>query len=232
MQFRWLLSVLVALVFVAAGCLESDTKVQYGPVTYVAVGASDTVGVGTTDPVNQSWVAILNRRLPEGGKFVQLGVSGTTAERALVEQVPKAVDSNPDLITVWLAVNDLHRFIPAENFGTTLEAILIKLRSTNARVFVGNLPDLSQLPLYSGIPKVLMNQRVREYNEEIDNRASDAGAVVVDLFPLYELQSEKSTKSLVSSDGFHPSEEGYKVIADAFWLAIQRDSVIGPRVSR
>lgn len=231
MKFRPLVVLLAALTAISAGCQIGSSHEKYGPVTYAAVGASDTVGVGAEDPTKDSWVTVLNRRLPEGGTFVQLGVSGSTAELALAEQVPKAVAANPDLVTVWLAVNDANAFIPAETFGNTLEQILTRLRANDARVFVGNLPDLSKVPVYSQVPKFLIDQRVSSYNKEIQTRASKTGSVMVDLFAVYD-QSSKDNGSLISSDGFHPSTEGYGVIADAFWTAIKADSVMGPRVSR
>ncbi|MGH9194776.1 MAG: SGNH/GDSL hydrolase family protein, partial [Acidimicrobiia bacterium] len=192
---------------------------------------SDTVGVGASDPENESWAAIINRRFPKGGTFLKLGVSGSTADQALAEQVPQAVEADADLITVWLAVNDLNQFIPPETYAATLHEILTKLTANGARVFVGNLPDLSKVPVYTDVPKPLIDQRVGQYNRQIQKTASETGAVLVNLFDVYEEAGHKNG-SLISSDGFHPSEAGYVVIADAYWTAIKNDPKIGPRVSR
>ena len=45
-------------------------------VRYVAIGASDTVGVGATDPTTGSWPARVAALLPPGSAYVNLGVSG------------------------------------------------------------------------------------------------------------------------------------------------------------
>src|SRR5438105_15248802 len=44
---------------------------------YVAIGASDTVGVGASDPRTGSWPARVASRLPVGAEYVNLGVSGS-----------------------------------------------------------------------------------------------------------------------------------------------------------
>src|SRR4051794_17555751 len=72
------------------------------PLTYVAIGASDTVGVGAASPETDSWPAVLWTRLPPGSQFVNLGVSGSLLHQALDQQLPVAIDMQPDLVTVWL----------------------------------------------------------------------------------------------------------------------------------
>jgi len=50
-------------------------------VTYVAIGASDAVGMGAGDPATESWPAVLDTLLPQGSKLVNLGVTGITLAR-------------------------------------------------------------------------------------------------------------------------------------------------------
>src|SRR3954452_2578628 len=53
------------------------------PITYVAIGASDTVGVGAGAPETESWPAVLWRKLPAGSRLVNLGISGSLLKQAL-----------------------------------------------------------------------------------------------------------------------------------------------------
>ncbi|HET7700772.1 MAG TPA: hypothetical protein VFM06_07915, partial [Candidatus Limnocylindria bacterium] len=48
-----------------------------GQTHYVAIGASDTVGVGSLDPLNGSWPSRLAALLPPGSTYRNLGVSGS-----------------------------------------------------------------------------------------------------------------------------------------------------------
>src|SRR4051794_40425075 len=53
--------------------------------TYVAVGASETVGVGADDPERQAWPSVLARTALPDFRFVNLGVSGSTVGEAIDE---------------------------------------------------------------------------------------------------------------------------------------------------
>src|SRR2546430_10580889 len=109
---------------------------------YVAIGASDSVGVGASDPRTGSWPARLAARLPAGTDYVNLGVSGSLAAQAGREQVPRAVALQPQLVTVWLAVNDLNASVSAADYPTALRSGVDPLVSGTARRTVaGTVPD-------------------------------------------------------------------------------------------
>jgi len=58
---------------------------------YVAIGASDTVGVGASDPHTGSWPARIAARLPAGTEYLNLGVSGSVASQAARDTVDAAL---------------------------------------------------------------------------------------------------------------------------------------------
>src|SRR5881275_1641490 len=127
------------------------------PVTYVAIGASDAVGVGARDPETEGWVPRFGARLGSNVRVINLGVSGSTLGQALDEQVGPALDAQPDVVTVWLAVNDLNARVPLESYSADLETLLGQLDQTHARVLVGNVPDVAQLAPYRGIDPALVD---------------------------------------------------------------------------
>jgi lysophospholipase L1-like esterase len=190
------------------------------PFRYVAIGASDTVGVGASDPRTGSWPARVAARLPAGADYVNLGVSGSLASQAATDQVPTALGLRPQLVTVWLAVNDLNANVSPADYSTALRRVVGPLVSlTDARVFVGNVPDLRTVPAYAGTDQAALLARINAYNATIAALAASfpGRVVVVDLFtgsgPLVSTIT-------VSADGFHPSDAGYALIADRFAKAI------------
>src|SRR5438874_11878896 len=106
------------------------------PVTYVAIGASDAVGVGARDPETEGWVPRFGARLGADVRVVNLGVSGSTLSQALDEQLGPAVDAQPDIVTVWLAVNDLNARVPLQGYAADPDMLLGQLETTQARVLV------------------------------------------------------------------------------------------------
>jgi lysophospholipase L1-like esterase len=198
-------------------------------LTYAAIGASDTVGVGADDPARDAWVTLVWRRLPSGSRFVRLGVSGALARHALVRQVPLLEAARPDIATVWLGVNDLNARIPLDRYGSQLARILARIRASGARAFVGNIPDLTCVPAYADIPAEALASEIVRRNEVIAQAAHRNGAVLVDV-----MRASRATDAvplLVASDGFHPSTEGHRVLSEVFWAAITCDTVIGPAVA-
>jgi lysophospholipase L1-like esterase len=194
-------------------------------IRYVAIGASDTVGVGAFDPRAGSWPARVAARLPAGTGYVNLGVSGSLATQAGREQLPTALGLDPGLVTVWLAVNDLNASVPPADYALALRSVVEPLVSrTAARIFVGNVPDLRTVPAYAGTDQTMLIARINAYNAAIATLAAAfAGRVtVVDLFtgsgPLVSTIT-------VSADGFHPSDAGYALIADRFLKAIGESGI-------
>ncbi|MDE3113919.1 MAG: hypothetical protein KGK34_13335, partial [Chloroflexota bacterium] len=122
--------------------LPTATKAG-APVRYVAMGASDTVGVGSVDPSTGSWPSRIAAVLPPGSTYRNLGVSGSLAAQAARDQLPSAVAEDPDLVTIWLAVNDINAQVSDKDYATALNAIVDGLtKTTHARIFIGNVPDL------------------------------------------------------------------------------------------
>ncbi len=190
-------------------------------MVYVAVGASDTVGVGTSDPAREAWPRVfLRTALPAGTEYRTFATSGATTATALQRQVPKAVDLQPEVVTVWLNVNDLVRFVPAPKYEEQLRTVVRRLkRGGRATVLVANTPAVDQLPVVAsyGISADVVRNAVAEYNAAIERVVRSEGALLVDLHG-HRIEAE-----FVATDGFHPSPAGHAAVAAAF-AAAYRDA--------
>jgi lysophospholipase L1-like esterase len=205
------LSVLV-LALATAACLPSPAAPR--PPTYVAVGASDAVGVGARDPEREGWVPRFSARLGPGTRVVNLGVSGSTLAQALDEQLGPAVDAHPDVVTVWLAVNDLNARVPLDRYARDLDRLLGALSQTRARVLVGNVPDLAGLAAAAGRDPGPVREEINRWNRVIAETTARHGATLVDLHAHW--QEVADHPEYLSQDGFHPSTEGYARLAEVF----------------
>lgn len=183
-------------------------------LTYVAIGASDSAGVGAAVPDQESWPAVLQRKLPAGSRLVNLGISGSLLHQALDQQLPIALDSDSDLVTVWLAVNDYAAHVPLEEYVADLESMLAQLRQrTSATVLVGNIPDMRSLPSAGRFDL----RDVDRWNAAIDGVAQRRDVTVVDLRSTWREVADHP--EYISSDGFHPSTLGYQRLANVFYAS-------------
>ena len=232
----------VALVMLA-GCVGSGPAVPEvgSPITtpqqvYAAIGASETVGVGTDEPLREAWPRVLWRTTLPDAVYLNMGIGGATTGEALRYQVPETVAADPNIVTVWLNVNDLIARVPVRVYARQLDSLVGRLGSGGAAVFVANTPRLDSLPAYLACrpsppvggpacvagrqlpPPDRIRAAVAAYNRAIQRVATRRGATVVDLHALGDTPVLHPT--YVSPDGFHPSAEGAAVIARAFAAAI------------
>jgi acyl-CoA thioesterase-1 len=222
----------VLAVLVAGACDVSRPEVlpppeDTGPAPlYVAVGASETTGVGSDQPLRDGWTRILHRTaLPPGSIHVNMGIPGATVAQAMAEEVPDTVQARPNLVTVWLNVNDLTRGVTPAEYERQLEALVRALRGGGrVRVLVANTPPLDQLPAYragrilTGLPSPeAVEALVAAYNAAIARVVERQGALLVDLHAAGMAHRAAGTEgSYISPDGFHPNNAGHAKVAEVF----------------
>jgi len=184
---------------------------------YVALGASDAVGIGATRPAQDAWVPLLAAALPGGTPVVNLGVSGATLADVIAGQLPIAADAAPRWLTLWSGPNDLHGGVALDTFTVQLDRILAALRppaGTTRTMLILDLPDLRALPAFAGVDPGQLDRQVRAWNAAIAATVARYAdyAILVDLYDGWgELAANPQ---YISADGFHPSNAGYRRIAD------------------
>jgi acyl-CoA thioesterase-1 len=202
-----------------------------GP-TYVAVGASETVGIGADHPKTEAWPRVLHDTTLRRSTFVNVGVSGATVGEALAVQLPVALAAQPDVVTVWLAVNDLTHLVPVRAYEQQLRTLVHELRRDGrTTVLVGNMPPVDRMPAYLAClpgavatdvrcqlpivpPPAVVRELVASYNAAIARVVQAEAAVPVDL------SQGRDLTRLTSHDGFHPSTAGHRMVAAAFARAL------------
>ena len=252
------IAVLVAALLVATACSRGGTTAAPAappkpPLSYVAVGASETTGTGADKPEAEAWPRVLANKLGAGGRqvtFTSVGFNGAQVAEARASSAPKVEAIKPNLVTVWLNVNDLINQLrglgTAAAFEQQLGELVHRVRRDGATtVLVANTPALDRLPAYldcldpagtrcllppafrAFVPRPdALNARVDEFNQMTQRVVQREGAVLVDLHAAsLKARAEGREASLVSADGFHPSTAGHAAVADVFFEAAQRAGV-------
>lgn len=224
-----LLSLLLVLVSCAqSGTGQPDKAAQSSPasktsapITYVAIGASDTFGIGTNDPYDDNWANDLAILLgPNHVHLINTGIPGITIHDVLNIELPIAVDAHPDLVTIWLGVNDIVANVPVSNYAADLNTLFRSLRASasHARIAIANIPDLTLLPYFSSTDPAKLRAQVQAYNAAISTDVQQYRAILVDL--TQESFNIRSHPEYISSDGLHPTSTGYEQLARLFYAAL------------
>ncbi len=185
-------------------------------------------------------VTVTNLSLPGGVLSPDIEALGNSLGRRptgnLLARAAPFVPTTTRLLTVFVGGNDANTiaagaatqgdrdaFISAQvqGFSRDLTALLdtARNRAPSAQVIVVNLPNLAGLPyaraFSSGDRELLQQASVRLTREAINPLAGRV--TVVDLM----CDGRSYDPANYSSDGFHPSDSGYLLIADLVWAAIQ-----------
>jgi lysophospholipase L1-like esterase len=203
-----------------------QSAVQQAPqarLVYVAIGASDTFGIGADDPQTQNWPADLAAKFGSGVRLVNLGVPSITAHQALSIELPVALDAHPQLVTIWLAVNDLVDNIPTTSYAHDLDQVITRLQAgaPHAVIIMANVPDLTVLPRFQSVDPGPLQAKILAYNNAIASIAARHHVLLVDLYEVYHLLVLHP--EYISGDGFHPSTQGYAQLANLFYQQLQRN---------
>ncbi|MGW1747017.1 SGNH/GDSL hydrolase family protein [Streptomyces sp. NPDC002092] len=184
-----------------------------GYLRYVAVGDSQTEGVGDGDDVQglRGWADRLAEQIARespGLLYANLAVRGRLAGQVRAEQLVPALELRPDLATVVAGLNDVLRpRFDADEVAGHLEAMFAALTAQGARVATVAFPDPGRLapsarPL---APRVLaLNDRIRE-------AARRHGVAMVDSWPYPAVADPR----MWSADRLHSSPLGHARIAAA-----------------
>src|SRR5262245_47248335 len=186
-----------------------------GPLRYVALGDSYTIGTAVASP-SERWPDQVVARLGDALELVaNLGVNGFTSHDVIEVELPQVAALRPEFASLLVGVNDVVQGVPAATFETNAAQILdalLALLPANRIVTVAT-PDYTvttQGGAY-GDPAT-QSQGIRRNNAILERLATERGIAYVDTFDL-SLRSATDS-SLVADDGLHPSGAQYTL-----WVA-------------
>lgn len=188
-------------------------------LTFVVLGDSTSVGVGV-DEAADAYATLLARRLAEGtGKSVELrvlGESGARVEDVLDDQVPAAVELDPDVVFVGIGANDVTHLTPLDDVRDSMRAALDLLGRTGATIVVAGAPDM-RIDAWHEPLRSLAYLRGKQVTGAVEEAATEKGAAVVELAEETGPFFAEDPEGHFSDDRFHPSALGYRRWADAIF---------------
>jgi lysophospholipase L1-like esterase len=185
--------------------------------TYVAMGDSFTAG---TDPEVPRWPDELARSL--GGRYVNLATVGATSEQVEAEQLERALELEPDVVTLVCGANDvlLNTRPDADAYAERLARMFTRLRRERPDVMIltATYPDIARFLDLRPRSRIRVEWGMRRFNAACRAVAERHEVVVLEGFD-HPVTSERSS---FAADGFHLGEEGHRAAAREFLRALKR----------
>ena len=220
------LNILVLTAVVLSGCARAHDPayalVRLAPtcaregVRLTIVGDSLARGLGASADKN-SFASIIYanvRQTSPKTTMRNLGKPGATTDEIAVAEVPQIRAGRCSLVVIIAGANDVQKLYTPAHFGVSYTKLLQKVRARlplGALVVMG-LPDVSLSPRIPWALKPLESWLSRDANASVAQAAREYGAAFVPLYAVSHREAYRS-KSLLSSDGIHPSDEGYRIMA-------------------
>ncbi|MFJ1654592.1 SGNH/GDSL hydrolase family protein [Streptomyces sp. NPDC088337] len=180
--------------------------------SYVAVGDSFTEGVGDPGPDGEfvGWAdrlaVLLAERRPEGNfQYTNLAVRGRLLDQIVAEQVSRAEELAPDLVSFCAGGNDIIRpGTDPDEVAERFEKAVSRLVAVAGTVLVTTGFDTRGVPLLKHL-----RGRIATYNGHVRAVADRYGCPVLDLWSLRTVQDRRAW----DDDRLHLSAEGHTRVA-------------------
>ena len=185
---------------------------------YVAMGDSFTAGL---DPDEPRWPDVIASELGPDVRYENLAVVGATSADVERDQLERALELEPDLITLVCGANDvLYSTRPdAGEYAQRLARMFRRLRrdAPHAEIMSATYPDISRFLDLRPRSRARVERGMEVFNAAARKVAIAHGVVLLEGFD-HPAADERST---FGDDGFHPSEEGHMRAAREFMRALR-----------
>ncbi len=203
MQFREIV-IILSLVYLVVSFGEA--KGEKNPLI-VALGDSLTAGYGVEESF--SFPGRLQRRLQEKGfshRVMNAGVNGDTTAGGL-RRIPWLLNQQPVVVILVLGANDGLRGLPVAEVQKNLETIIKACLKQGAKVLLAGIR----------IPPNYGAKYTKEFEGIYPHLARKYDVTFVPFF----LEGVAGIKELNQRDGIHPTKEGYGIIINTLWRALE-----------
>ncbi len=196
------------------------TNTMENKFNYLALGDSYTIGESVPD--TGRFPAQLVSSLTKNNIYFNspeiIATTGWTTDE-LAEAIKKKQSSllpKYDLVSLLIGVNNQYRGRDAEEYRTQFKDLLrtaiVFAGGEKSRVFVVSIPDWGVTPFAEGRDRKKIAEEIDLYNKINKEETLKEGIAYIDITP--ESRTAVNDKSLIASDGLHPSEKMYKEWVD------------------
>jgi phosphatidylinositol alpha 1,6-mannosyltransferase len=184
---------------------------------YVALGDSFTAGL---EPGQPRWPDELARHL--GGRYVNLASVGATSEHVEQDQLERALELQPDVVTLVCGANDvLFNTRPdPEAYAARLSRMFARLRRDlpHVQIVTATYPDISRFLDLRPRTRARVEEGMDRFNAAVRRVARRHDVALLESFD----HPAANARETYADDGFHPSAEGHRQAAREFLRALRK----------
>jgi lysophospholipase L1-like esterase len=185
--------------------------------TYVALGDSFTSGLESGE---LRWPDQVAQALGPGVRYENLAWVGATSADVERDQLRRALELDPDLITLICGANDVLASVrpDADGYAERLGRMYARLReeAPGALLLTATYPDISRFLDLRPRSRARVQRGMRRFNDAARAVAHRHKVALLEYFD----DPASDDRDTYAADGFHPSPEGHRRAAAAFLRAL------------
>src|SRR5208282_6124402 len=139
-----------------------------------------------------------------GFRYANLAIRGKLLGQVVADQVPRAIELAPDLVSLAAGGNDILCGTDVDALASLFEPAVAKLQAAGCRVLIFTGFDPRMFPVIR-----LLRGRIAAYNMHLRGIADEAGCDLVDLWSMRALNDPRAW----SPDRLHLTAEGHRRVA-------------------
>jgi lysophospholipase L1-like esterase len=186
---------------------------------YVALGDSFSSGIG--EPGEVPWPEDVAGRLGPETDLHNLAAAGASSAHVVQEQLPRALELEPDLVSVVCGANDVLLSVRPDLDECTRNIDTVMRRLAGLRpaplVVCATYPEAGRFLDMRPRTKRRVRKGLDHVNDAIRAAAERHGAVCLE----WEGRDRDAHRGHYAADGLHPSPLGHRQAADAFTRALE-----------
>lgn len=184
---------------------------------YVALGDSFTAGL---EPGQPRWPDELAKEL--GGRYVNLAVVGATSKHVEEDQLERALELQPDVVSLVCGANDvLFNTRPdPEAYAARLSRMFARLRRElpQVQIVTATYPDISRFLDLRPRTRARVVEGMERFNTAVRGVARRHDVALLESFD----HPAAKARETYADDGFHPSAEGHRQAAREFLRTLRK----------
>ena len=170
-------------------------------------GRDGSAGSDGSDGPYRGWAdrvaEALAQRQP-GFRYANLAIRGKRLGEVVAEQLPRALELAPDLVSLAAGGNDILRGDDVDELAAVFEPAVATLQTAGCRVVIFTGFDPKMFPVIR-----LLRGRIAEYNMHLRGIADARGCDLVDLWSMRTLKDARAW----SPDRLHLTADGHRRVA-------------------
>jgi lysophospholipase L1-like esterase len=198
-----------------------DPANEYLRITVLGDSSVTAPGV---EPLDAAWPRRIAHHLSDRYcvEVVSVAVGGSKTRDVLIDQVPAAIATQPDIAFVSVGANDALRATPLIQFESEYRQILAQLSRHVPGVAVSGIGDLGSIPRLPEMARSIVRIRGRSFDRAIRRAVADyPGVLKTNTWAPGFDEFLTNPEDVFAGDLFHASAYGHRIYTRAALTAVE-----------